>query len=111
MPSSSCSLWGQAGLLYVIELPGHPLDVWVPPNAGGSLLDDLERDARVALARLLPEAAAAYPVKGEQGSHGTRRWRSSSHTKKLGRFPLGTGRRRAAVTTHTVLAWTSCRDA
>ena len=40
-------------LLHVIEVPVYAIEVALP-------LEDLERDARRALARLLPEAAAAH---------------------------------------------------
>ncbi len=58
-------------LLHVVELPGYPIDVWVPPTVGGTLLDDLEYDSRVELACLLPEAAATHVKEGGDRYAGT----------------------------------------
>ena len=43
-------------LLHAIEMPAYPVEGYVPPGAAGSLLEDLERNARLELANLLPEA-------------------------------------------------------
>jgi len=45
-------------LLYVIELPAMPVEDFVPARWGMSLAD-LERQARLELARLVPEAEPA----------------------------------------------------
>jgi len=42
-------------LLHVIETPAFPVEGYVPPNLGTTLLADLERGARDELERLLPE--------------------------------------------------------
>jgi nucleotide-binding universal stress UspA family protein len=44
-------------LLHVIEVPAFPIEGFVPPGPGTRLLEDLERQARLDLARLLPQAA------------------------------------------------------
>ncbi len=46
-------------LLHVIEMPAFPVEGFVPPGPGATLLEDLERQARLDLAGLLPEAKAA----------------------------------------------------
>ncbi|MBI3326591.1 MAG: universal stress protein [Nitrospinae bacterium] len=46
-------------LLHVIELPTYPLEGHLPSDLAISLLDDLERHAKLDLAHLLPEAEAA----------------------------------------------------
>ncbi|MBI3330322.1 MAG: universal stress protein [Nitrospinae bacterium] len=43
-------------LLYVIEMPAYPVEGYVPPSSGTALLEDLERESRLELARMLPEA-------------------------------------------------------
>jgi nucleotide-binding universal stress UspA family protein len=46
-------------LLYVVELPTFPMEGYISPDLGTTLLVDLERGASEELARLLPEAEAA----------------------------------------------------
>jgi universal stress protein A len=43
-------------LLHVVELPAYPVEVFLPSAEGTRLLDDLERQARLDLAQLLPQA-------------------------------------------------------
>ncbi|MGH8059264.1 MAG: universal stress protein, partial [Candidatus Entotheonellia bacterium] len=43
-------------LLHVIEMPAFPVEGFVPPGPGATLLEDLEHHARLDLAGLLPEA-------------------------------------------------------
>src|SRR5215510_8500395 len=43
-------------LLHVIELPVYPVEVFLPSTEGTTLFDDLERQAHLDLARLLPAA-------------------------------------------------------
>jgi universal stress protein A len=43
-------------LLHVIELPVYPVEIFLPSAEGTSLLNDLERQALLDLARLLPTA-------------------------------------------------------
>jgi universal stress protein A len=43
-------------LLHVVELPVYPVEAFLPSAAGTTLLDDLERQARLDLAQLLPRA-------------------------------------------------------
>lgn len=47
-------------LLHVIETPAFPVEGYVPPNLGTTLLEDLERGARDELDRLLPEAKRSH---------------------------------------------------
>jgi len=44
-------------LLHVIELPAYPIDGFMPPSVGTTLLEDLERQASVDLAQVLPNTA------------------------------------------------------
>jgi nucleotide-binding universal stress UspA family protein len=46
-------------LLHVVELPPYPVEGYVPPHMSATLLEDLERQASVDLAQVLPEAEAA----------------------------------------------------
>jgi universal stress protein A len=46
-------------LLHVVEMPAYPVEVFLPSAAGGTLMDDLERQARLDLAHLLPKAKNA----------------------------------------------------
>jgi universal stress protein A len=46
-------------LLHVVELPAYPVEVFLPSAEGTTLLDDLERQARLDLAQLLPQAQNA----------------------------------------------------
>jgi nucleotide-binding universal stress UspA family protein len=46
-------------LLHVVELPAYPVEVLLPSAEGATLLDDLERQARLDLAHLLPKAEHA----------------------------------------------------
>jgi nucleotide-binding universal stress UspA family protein len=46
-------------ILHVVELPPYPVEGYVPPNLGATFLKDLERQASVDLAQLVPEAEAA----------------------------------------------------
>jgi nucleotide-binding universal stress UspA family protein len=41
-------------LLHVIEMPAYPIDGFVPPSVGTTLLEDLERQAQLDLAQVLP---------------------------------------------------------
>jgi nucleotide-binding universal stress UspA family protein len=43
-------------LLHAIEMPAYPVEGYVPPGSEGGLLEDLERNAGLELANLLPEA-------------------------------------------------------
>jgi universal stress protein A len=43
-------------LLHVVELPAYPVEVVLPSAQGRTLLDDLERQARLDLTHLLPKA-------------------------------------------------------
>jgi nucleotide-binding universal stress UspA family protein len=43
-------------LLHVVELPAYPVEVFLPSAEGTTLLDDLEHQARLDLAQLLPAA-------------------------------------------------------
>jgi universal stress protein A len=43
-------------LLHVVELPVYPVEVFLPSAEGTTLFDDLERQAHLDLAQLLPEA-------------------------------------------------------
>lgn len=43
-------------LLHVIEMPAYPVEGFVPPSIGSTLIDDLERQAWADLAQVLPEA-------------------------------------------------------
>jgi universal stress protein A len=43
-------------LLHIVELPAYATEVFLPSEDGTTLLDDLERQARLDLAQLLPEA-------------------------------------------------------
>jgi nucleotide-binding universal stress UspA family protein len=43
-------------LLHVVELPVYPVKAFLPSAEGTTLLDDLERQARLELAQLLPKA-------------------------------------------------------
>jgi nucleotide-binding universal stress UspA family protein len=42
-------------LLHVVELPAYPIEGFVPASMGTTLLEDLERQASLDLARVLPE--------------------------------------------------------
>jgi len=46
-------------LLHVVELPVYPVEAFLPSAVGTTLLDDLERQARLHLAQLLPKAEHA----------------------------------------------------
>lgn len=46
-------------LLHVVELPAYSIEGYMPHNLGAALLEDLDRESRLELARLLPEAEAA----------------------------------------------------
>jgi nucleotide-binding universal stress UspA family protein len=46
-------------LLHVVELPPYPVDGYVPPNLSPTFWEDLERQASVELAQVVPEAEAA----------------------------------------------------
>jgi nucleotide-binding universal stress UspA family protein len=46
-------------LLHVVELPPYPIEGYVPPQMSATFLEDLERQASVDLAGLVPEAEAA----------------------------------------------------
>jgi nucleotide-binding universal stress UspA family protein len=46
-------------ILHVIELPPYPVEGYVPPSLSATFLADLERQASVDLAQLVPEAEAA----------------------------------------------------
>ena len=46
-------------LLHVVELPAYLMGVFLPSAEGTTLLDDLERQARLDLAHLLPKAKRA----------------------------------------------------
>ena len=43
-------------LLHVVELPVYPVEIFLPSAEGTTLLDDLEHQARLDLAQLLPKA-------------------------------------------------------
>ncbi|MGH8067093.1 MAG: universal stress protein [Candidatus Entotheonellia bacterium] len=43
-------------LLHVVELPVYPVEVFLPSTEGTTLFDDLERQAQLDLAQLLPAA-------------------------------------------------------
>jgi universal stress protein A len=43
-------------LLHVVELPVYPVEAFLPSAEGTTLLDDLERQARLELAQLLSKA-------------------------------------------------------
>ena len=43
-------------LLHVVELPVYPVEAFLPSAEGTTLLDDLEHQARLELAQLLPKA-------------------------------------------------------
>jgi universal stress protein A len=43
-------------LLHVIELPAYPIEGFVPPSIGTTLSEDLERQASLDLAQVLPKA-------------------------------------------------------
>lgn len=43
-------------LLHVIEMPAYPIEGFVPPSIGSTLIEDLERQAWADLAQVLPEA-------------------------------------------------------
>jgi nucleotide-binding universal stress UspA family protein len=42
-------------LLHVVELPVYPVEVFLPSTEGTTLFDDLERQAQLDLAQLLPK--------------------------------------------------------
>src|SRR5262245_7132285 len=46
-------------ILHVIELPPYPVEGYVPPSLSATFVEDLERQASVDLAQLVPEAEAA----------------------------------------------------
>jgi nucleotide-binding universal stress UspA family protein len=46
-------------ILHVVELPPYPVEGYVPPNLSATFLEDLERQATVDLAQVVPEAEAA----------------------------------------------------
>jgi nucleotide-binding universal stress UspA family protein len=46
-------------LLHVIELPAYPIEGFVPPSMGATLLEDLEQQAERDLAQVLPETSGA----------------------------------------------------
>jgi nucleotide-binding universal stress UspA family protein len=46
-------------LLHVVELPVYPIEGFVPSSMGTTLLEDLERQASLDLAQLLPETQHA----------------------------------------------------
>jgi nucleotide-binding universal stress UspA family protein len=46
-------------ILHVIELPPYPVEGYVPPSLSATFLDDMERQATVDLAQVVPEAEAA----------------------------------------------------
>ncbi|HXH14080.1 MAG TPA: universal stress protein [Alphaproteobacteria bacterium] len=43
-------------LLHVIEMPAYPVEGFVPPSIGSTLIEDLERQAWADLAQVLSEA-------------------------------------------------------
>ena len=43
-------------LLHVVELQAYPVDIFLPSEAGTTLLEDLEHQARLDLAQLVPKA-------------------------------------------------------
>ncbi|MBI3328735.1 MAG: universal stress protein [Nitrospinae bacterium] len=43
-------------LLHVIEMPAYPVDGYVPPIQATTLLEDLDRNARIELANILSKA-------------------------------------------------------
>jgi nucleotide-binding universal stress UspA family protein len=43
-------------VLHVVELQGYPVEVFPPSAEGTTLIEDMERRARLDLARLLPQA-------------------------------------------------------
>jgi nucleotide-binding universal stress UspA family protein len=43
-------------LLHVVELPAYPIEGLPPSRLGGTLLEDLERQAEADLAKVMPEA-------------------------------------------------------
>jgi nucleotide-binding universal stress UspA family protein len=45
-------------ILHVIELPPYPVEGYVPPSLSATFLDDMERQATVDLAQIVPEAEA-----------------------------------------------------
>ena len=46
-------------MLHVVELPPYPVEGDVPPNLSATLVEDLERQATVDWAQVVPEAEAA----------------------------------------------------
>jgi nucleotide-binding universal stress UspA family protein len=46
-------------IMHVVELPPYPVEGYVPPNLSATFLEDLERQATVDLAQVVPEAEAA----------------------------------------------------
>ena len=46
-------------LLHVIEMPAYPVEGFVPPSIGTTLLEDLERQASLELAQVRPETPDA----------------------------------------------------
>src|SRR5262245_25015345 len=46
-------------ILHVVELPPYPVEGYVPPNLSTTFLEDLERQASVELAQVVPDAEAA----------------------------------------------------
>jgi nucleotide-binding universal stress UspA family protein len=46
-------------LFHVVELPAYPLEGLPPSRLGGTLLEDLERQAEADLAKVMPEAQGA----------------------------------------------------
>jgi nucleotide-binding universal stress UspA family protein len=46
-------------ILHVVELPPYPVEGYVPPSLSATFLDDMERQATVDLAQVVPEAEAA----------------------------------------------------
>ena len=51
-------LGAKLSVLHVVEIPPYPVEGYAPPGLAATFFDDLERQAREELARLLPEAAA-----------------------------------------------------
>ena len=58
-------------LLHVVELPVYPVEAFLPSVEGTTLLDDLEHQARLDLAQLLPKAEEGTVEVGCQAVPGT----------------------------------------
>ena len=46
-------------ILHVVEFPPYPVEGYVPPNLSATFVEDLERQATMDLAQVVPEAEAA----------------------------------------------------